>query len=104
MGGGGFASFRFNSQDFPCSGKKINTQLSSPNAEVIATLAPGDILDIELLFSKTRLVAVADGEVAGVIVNKEMLKIIECMKKGFNFQAVVRSVFNGRCAITIEPI
>lgn len=104
MGGGGFTSFRFNSQDFPCSGKQINTQLSSPNADVITTLSVGDILSIRLLRGGFILVAMSGTEVAGVIVNKEMLKIIECMKKGFAFEAVVRGVFNGRCAITIRPI
>ena len=104
MGGGGFSSFRFNSQDFPCSGKQINTQLSSPNAEVISTLSAGDVLDIRLLRGKSILIATAGTEVVGVIVNKEMLKIIECMKNGFAFQAIVRSIFSGRCAITIRPI
>ena len=104
MAGQSLNAFKVYNNNLPCSKQVINTQLSSPNEEIIKTLKKGDVLAIELISSRHTLVALFEDEIAGVIVNKEMIKLIDCIKKGQSFEAVIRNIIGGMCAITIKSI
>jgi hypothetical protein len=104
MGGASFSTFRFQGNNLPCSAQLINTQLSSPNPEVLELLKAGDELKIQLVQPSLMILALYEDEIAGVIINKEVLKIINCMINGWTFKAKVRSVIGGRCAILISSV
>ena len=80
------------------------TILSSPNSQVVNTLTENKVLTIELEGQDPqRLVAkTEDGGVAGAITSKEMPKIAECIRAGFDYEAVVRSVDGGRVEVMVQ--
>jgi hypothetical protein len=103
MGGGTFRAFRFRGNNMPCNGLVINTQLSSPDEDVLRMITVGDELRIGLVDSYI-LAAFYENDVVGVIVNKEILNIMMCMEQGFKFRARVRNLVGGRCSITIRCV
>ena len=80
------------------------TILSSPNPQVVNTLSENEVLTIELEGQdRQRLVAKRrDGGVAGAITSKEMPKIAECIRAGFDYEALVRSVDGGRVEVMVQ--
>lgn len=89
---------------FDCDDLEIKTQLSSPVAEVIINLVPGDELILEMSPPTGPCEAIFKGKIAGTIISKDLQKIIECIVKGHRFVAIVRSVSGARCAVTIKNI
>ena len=77
------------------------TQLASPQPSVIASLSPGDELDIVFTDSGA-CNAVYRGKIAGSIVGVQLARIIDCMNKGHRFIAIVRTVDGAKCAVTIK--
>jgi hypothetical protein len=104
MSGQTFGPFSKSVSRAPCSGQLIHTQLISPNEEVLEKLQKNSELSIVVLAGKPIIVAVFKDEIAGVILNKDTIWLLHCLKKGFQFIAVVRSVYGGMCAITIKSI
>jgi hypothetical protein len=102
MAGHSFAPFLRAANKAPCAEQNIHTQLSSPNEAVLSQLKRDDILQIGFLNDKQIIVGIFDGQIAGVILNRDILKLISCMQQGFQFIAIVRQVRGGMCAITIK--
>jgi len=102
MAGHSFAPFLRAANKAPCADQHIHTQLSSPNEAVLSQLKRNDILQLEFLNEKQIIVGIFNGQIAGVILNRDILKLISCMQQGFRFIAVVRQVRGGMCAITIK--
>ena len=80
------------------------TILSSPDPEVVNTLAKNDVLTIELEGrDPERLVAKTnDGSVAGTITSEGMPDIAECIRKSFEYEADVLSVNGGRVEVMVR--
>ena len=80
------------------------TILSSPNPQIVNTLIENEVLTIELQGQDPqRLVAKTQGGgVAGAITSKEMPKIAECIRAGFDYQALVLSVDGGRVEVMVQ--
>ena len=90
--------------DDPCNITEVTT-LNSPVDAVISTLATGATLDVELqdgpprrLLAKTRA-----GAIAGTITSAKSSLIIQCMKQGRAFKAIVQEVRGGLCVVEIQP-
>ena len=102
MAGFSSAPFSKKGDKTPCEKIVIQTQLISPQEEVIKTLHKGDILVLVLLKRNGPCVAMYQEKIAGTIINKDIVRLIECMKMKKEFIAVIRSIAGGRCAITIK--
>jgi hypothetical protein len=98
-GGGGVIS-----QPDPCAIVEI-TNLNSPDRAVLATLRPGDLLDVAFQAGPPqRLVAQqATGQVAGSITSPSMLQIIQCITaRGVIYVAEVLAVRGAICQVRVR--
>jgi len=89
----------------PCALVETTT-LNSPDRSVIATLRPGDVLDVEFQVGPPkRLLAQRDtGEIAGSITSPSMLQIIKCITEGqYQYEAEVLSIRGAICQVQIRP-
>lgn len=90
-------------QNDSCEGIYINTNLASPQANVVAKLKKGDILTIQAASDQGPIQALdKDGNLAGNIISKEQIKLLNCIVKGKSFVADVLEVDNGQCKIQIH--
>lgn len=81
-----------------------STILSSPVSAVVQSLAKNDVLSIVLESQDpVRLkVKTKDGKTAGSITSKRMPDIVECIQKGFEYEAEVQSVDGGRVEVRVH--
>jgi hypothetical protein len=85
-----------------CNDILIMTQLFSPNPSVVGKLKTGNELVIKLNGEHGPCVAIFDNEIAGTIITKNLYQLINCIKKGIRFIAIVRNTAGGSCSITIQ--
>jgi hypothetical protein len=104
MGGGTNISFFSAAGNTDCSLTTIRTQLFSPDPKVLKKITVGDNLNIQLANPSGPCVALYKGNIAGTIISKDLMQLINCIKKGFQFIAVVRSLSGGSCAVTIKTL
>jgi hypothetical protein len=80
------------------------TNLSSPNQQVVSKLAAGQVLDIILEVGKVKrlLANTKSGETAGSITSARMLDLIDCIEKGNDYGASIRSIASGRVELEIS--
>lgn len=80
------------------------TNLNSPNATVVSTLRPGDVLDVHLQVGPPRLLlaVTSPGQIVGSITSAEMARLIACIQQGESYVAEVVSVRGGVCQVRIH--
>ena len=89
-----------------CASLMVETILNSPNPEVVPNLKKGQVLAIELreASGKATLVAVTDdGETAGSVTSPIVARILECIRRGFQYVARVQKTSGGCCDVEIRP-
>jgi len=106
MGGIGIPSgfFTRGNPKAGCKNLVIRTQLFSPAPAVLAKLAKGDKMPIVLLGQGGPCVAMYGSLLAGTVIHRDLLQLIECGNKGVDFEATVRDVLGGACLVTIKAI
>lgn len=104
MGGASNGSFFRAASNTDCSNTIIRTQLFSPDHKVVKEIIVGDHMDIQLINPKGPCVAIYKGEIAGTIISRDLIQLINCIKNGFKFIGIVRNVTGGSCAITIKTV
>ncbi len=88
-----------------CSRIDIQTQISSPKAQVVAKLRAGDELAVELRnegATKT-IVLVLGRDIAGGLATPEMQKLRECLESGVQFKATVKAIQEGQVKVRVIP-
>lgn len=105
MTGSGGGSSSPSGEEHDCASIFEETVLNSPNPIVIAKLKPGDVLELQLRKrGKTFvLLALYGTEIAGSITSALLAKIIDCIDKGFQYVALVKSIRGGACTVQIRP-
>lgn len=88
--------------ELTCETLILNTVLNSPNPEVVSGLDEGDALDIKVQ-GKSLIAVTQGGGIAGSITLPLMAKILECIRQGFEYVAIVKKIDGGRCDIEIRP-
>ena len=100
-GGGGI------SRNHDCTAIFDRTVLNSPQQNVIILLKISEILTLRLeQLSGDRVAVVAvtrDDEIAGSITSAVVAKLKVCIENGFKFIAIVESIENGKCVVSIRP-
>lgn len=88
-----------------CASLFEETVLNSPNPSVISRLKLGDVLDLQVHRTGKAVVLLAlhGTETAGSITSTLMAKIIDCIGKGFEYVAIVKSIRGGACTVQIRP-
>ncbi len=80
------------------------TVLSSPNQAVIQTLGVGSVLAVvHETQPASRVVAMSNLDIAGSITSAKVMKMIECMNRGYNYAATIREIAGGRVTVEVHP-
>lgn len=89
-----------------CDDLSFATQLASPQAAVLATLASGQVLQVALVtINATQVLVVqANGQTAGSLVGSNASRLRECILKGHRYKAKVTSVKGGQVSLTVEHV
>ena len=87
-----------------CSDLIIRTQLFSPIQSVLKKVSVGDEFVVKLLGKNGPCVASFGNDTVGSIITKDLLLLIDCINKGQDFIAIVRTIRGGSCAITIKAV
>jgi hypothetical protein len=88
-----------------CADLEFTTTLASPDPERVASLAPGDVLDVRLLEQDgVAIIAVVDGDGSpvGSVVSDRAAQLRECLQRGFTYDADVESVDGGAVRIRVS--
>ncbi len=102
---GGIPSINRPNQNENCEGLVINTNLASPQAEVINALNQGDLLQITIASDQGPIQAINQaGNLAGNIISREQVKLLNCIISGTVYEAEVLSINEGQCNIQIRSI
>ena len=81
------------------------TNLNSPKKSVISALQIGAVLDVDISHGPpTQLLAKYGSQVAGSITSQSMHQIINCIKNGYNYQAVVIFLHGGNVRVEVSKI
>ncbi|MEO2071129.1 MAG: hypothetical protein ABGW99_07275 [Zunongwangia sp.] len=104
-GGDSMPSVNRPNQNENCEELVINTNLASPHAEVINNLSQGDTLEITIASDQGPIQAIdKDGQLAGNIISREQVKLLNCIIGGTVYEAEVLSINEGQCNIQIRAI
>jgi hypothetical protein len=100
-GGGGAADW-----DISCDTLIIETQLTSPNAAVIAGIQVNEVLPVESrqMNGMTVVVVVHNGQDAGGLAAPQLPRLRECMNAGTQYEAKVLSKSNGQVRVIVRPV
>lgn len=103
-GGGGGGSFADTSTS--CETLVIDTQLSSPNEDVIAEIDVSSVLPVESrqMSGTTVVVVVHNSQIAGGLTAPQLPRLRECMNGGTDYEATVLSKSNGQVRVRVRPV
>ena len=101
MGGSGGGIISTPKTITTCENLKINTNLSSPVEDVLEKISIGEQLEIILSPGGVSCVAIFETKVAGAIVGAALSQLIDCLKSGNRYIAVIRSIDGAKCSVTI---
>ncbi|MFC4872119.1 hypothetical protein [Negadavirga shengliensis] len=88
-----------------CQELVINTNLASPQASVIGNLNKGDILTIQTASDQGPIQAYDEnGQLAGNIVSREQIRLLNCIIGGTEYEAEVLAIENGQCKVQIRAV
>jgi hypothetical protein len=97
-GGGGIPSF-------DCDTVSIQTNISSPDPTVLATLSKGDFLNIELRTATGPLIAITAAlNILGSVFTTRPAELINCINNGHRYHARILKIAGGDCQILITHI
>lgn len=101
---GGFGSGGGGSR-IDCGNFSFETLIQSPDQNEINKLSVGDVLSVELaILGAVEVVQVVNtGRVVGGLVDRGP-SLKQCLEKGFNFKATVRSISGAAVRIFIESV
>mgnify|MGYP001300122390 CR=1 FL=1 len=92
------------SENEDCANLVINTNLASPKADVIATLKEGDELKVQAATTQGPIQALRGNSVAGNIVTREQVRLLNCLNEGTEYIAEVLSITGGQCKIQVHAV
>jgi hypothetical protein len=103
--GGGMPSFNNPGAGDDCQNLVINTNLASPQAAIIENLSIGDILQVEAASEQGPIEVKDDqGNVAGTILTREQIRLLNCINSGTEYVAEVLVINDGQCSVQIRAI
>jgi hypothetical protein len=104
-GGGGYGG-GFATEEVACDRLAFDTQLSSPKAAVVAHINAGDVLTVALeQQGAVQVVVIKQGnDIAGGITSPKMVRLLECIRQGTNYQATVIAKSDGQVSVRISPL
>jgi hypothetical protein len=105
MSGGGGGGGGVPDQPVDCAAVKLTTVLASPDSMVLPTPKANDQLELRLREGTPPVVVAvtSKGAEAGAIAVSNITRLIDCMRQGYRYVAVIVSVSGGEVRVTIRP-
>ena len=105
-GGGGGGGGGGDTDPPPCETLRFDAQLVSTQPGVVATLKPGDVLDVALsvLKGQTIVQVLKNGQVAGGLTGPDANRLRGCIEDGHDFKANVLTVNGGQVRVRVEHV
>ena len=102
MSGSGQSSYT--PRESGCADMSFTTVLGTPKRPILAQLRKGHVLQLVLETGQTKIVVAKTnaGQMAGTITTMTQ-KLIECMEKGYEYEAEVSQVTGLQCSVVIRP-
>jgi hypothetical protein len=89
-------------QNDSCENLIIITNLATPQAQVINNINVGDILNVDIVTDQGPIqVLDLNGNLAGNVISREQIRLLNCLVKGVVYVAEVIGINNGQCQIRI---
>jgi len=103
-GGGGGGGGGPVIDETPCERVKFETQLTSPQPAVVATITVREVLDVVLSARQNVLVIEAqkNGHAVGGIAGLDAARLRACINDGHVFKATVLTVNGGQVKVKVE--
>lgn len=101
-GGGGYEPPQ--SAKFDCDTGIITTSVSSVDLDILSSQNIGDILQVELSETETVILLDGNGEILGSIIHTNTADLIECIKRGNEYEAAITSINTPTCRVKIARI
>jgi len=102
---GGIPSINYPNNNESCENLVINTNLASPQANVINNLTVGEVLRVNAASDRGPIqVLDRNGNVAGDIISREQVRLLNCIINGTTYVAEILSINNAQCTIQIRAI
>ncbi|GKT18916.1 hypothetical protein AVHY2522_20590 [Acidovorax sp. SUPP2522] len=103
--GGGGGGGGTDDEVIACDVLRFETQIASPNSEVVPTLKIGDELQVIIASaSKTQEIQVVTtgGQLVGGLLAVKVQRMRECMLESHTYKATVKSVNGGQVRVLVE--
>lgn len=84
-----------------CSSLSDSTSIASPNPDMLATLRVGMMLTVELQPSPQVVVVKNGSAVVGGLAPVQLVRLIACLKAGYQFSATVTRRDGGFCEVHV---
>lgn len=84
-----------------CADLSFTDDLGSIQSAALANIQPGDICKVQLNGSIPEVVN-SKGEVCGRIVSLRSMELVECLRKGHPFRAIILNTTAGSCSVIVE--
>ena len=101
-GNNGNGSGPHDPHELDCSTLSFNTTVNSPNPEVIAMISVQQQLELRLLGEIVVVGIPRTQDVLGSVNHTNTLRLIECMREGHDYVAVVREIQDGLVRIQVH--
>jgi hypothetical protein len=105
MGGSGSRGWSPTPPRDPCDTLAFRSQLNSPQPALIAQLAIGTVLTVQLAPPPQSAVHALHGNQAvGSITGSSLAGLINCLRNGYAFEAKVVAIAGGLCTVDVRPV
>lgn len=105
-GGGGGGGGGQPDDDVPCDRLKFEAQLTSPQAQAVAGLQVGEVLDVDLVSMKGVLViqVLKGATPVGGLAGPDATRLRNCINDGHKYTATVRAINGGQIRVQISHV
>jgi hypothetical protein len=103
-GGGGMMPPSVNGGDDYCLRLEITTNLATVNIDVLSKTQEGDVLPVSVQGADGPVVVLNDGDILGSILSRFQVKLINCINKGTEYEALVEKIDGAICQVKISAV
>lgn len=84
-----------------CADLSFTDDLGSIQSSALANVQPGDVCRIELNGSIPEVLN-SKGEVCGRVISLRSMELVECLRKGHPFKAIILNITASTCSVIVE--
>lgn len=83
----------------------FQTTLNSPNLGVLASLKVDDVLDVQILSQQPEIIGAVHASLglAGTITSQQVTRLLNCLRGGFHYDAIVIEIRSPICRVEVRP-